>query len=89
MPIYTFQDEGGRTLDEIVPVGTKTIEVDGVTYLRTNAPQGFALTGVAAGAPSQAEQVRRGYQKLEEAKGSRFLEGSNFTAKQIKKAWGF
>ena len=89
MPIYTFQNEGGRTLDEIVPVGTQNIDVDGVTYRRVTTPQGFALTGVSAGAPSQAEQVRQGYRRLEEEKGSRFLEGSNFSVKQIKKAWGF
>jgi len=36
--------------------------------------------------PSQTEQVRRGYYKLETEGGSGFK--SSYSKKQIKKAWG-
>ena len=89
MPLYSFESEGGDVVEQLVPIGTGSIDIDGVRYTRQAAPEGFALTGIAVGIPSQAEQVKDGYYKLEQTQGSRFLKKSQFTTKQIKKAWGF
>jgi len=89
MPIYSFQSSGGDVVDELVPLGTTKIKVNGKTYTKKEVPDGFALTGIASGMPSQAEQVKSGYHKLEQTLGSKFLDRSDFSAKQIKKAWGF
>ena len=89
MPIYTFESKDGDFIEKLVPIGTKRIVEGGKNYTRSTAPEGFAFTGSAVGIPSQADQVKDGYYKLEQEKGSRFLERSQFTTKQIKKAWGF
>jgi len=90
MPLHTFKSgDGANSVERLVPRGTESIEIDGVTYLRDNSPQGFAMTGKAVGMPPQKEQVRDGYYKLECDKGSRFLDRSPYTAKQIKSAWEF
>ena len=89
MPLYSFESEGGDVVEQLVPIGTERIDIDGIRYTRQAAPEGFALTGNAVGIPSQAEQVKDGYYKLEQTQGSRFLKKSQFTTKQIKKAWGF
>jgi len=89
MPLYTFENSEGDTIERLVPVGRETVTLDGVVYLKSCTPQGFAMTGKAVGIPSQAEQVKDGYHKLECAQGSRFLKRSPFSCKQIKKAWGF
>jgi len=89
MPLYSFESERGNVVEQLVPIGTERIDIDGVRYTRQTAPEGFALTGIAVGTPSQAEQVKDGYYKLEQTQGSRFLRQSQFTTKQIKKAWGF
>lgn len=89
MPLYTFENGEGHTIERLVPMGRETISVDGVAYLKSCTPQGFAMTGKAVGIPPQKEQVRDGYHKLECEKGSRFLDKSLFSTKQIKKAWGF
>ena len=89
MPLYSFESEGGDVVEQLVPIGTERIDIDGIRYARQAAPEGFALTGNAVGIPSQAEQVKDGYYKLEQSEGSRFLRQSQFTTKQIKKAWGF
>ena len=89
MPIYSFESKGGDVIDELVPIGTRQITVRGTSYTRSEVPEGFALTGNAVGIPPQAEQVKEGYYKLEQTEGSRFLRQSQFTTKQIKKAWGF
>ena len=89
MPLYSFESEGGDVVEQLVPIGTARIDIDGIRYARQAAPEGFALTGNAVGIPSQAEQVKDGYYKLEQTQGSRFLKKSQFTTKQIKKAWGF
>lgn len=89
MPLYSFESEKGNVVEELVPIGTERIDIDGVRYIRQEVPEGFALTGIAVGIPSQAEQVKDGYYKLEQTQGSRFLKKSQFTTKQIKKAWGF
>jgi len=81
MPLYSFESEGGDVVEQLVPIGTERIDIDGDEYTRQAAPEGFA--------PSQAEQVKDGYYKLEQTQGSRFLKKSQFTTKQIKKAWGF
>ena len=87
MPLFTFENSEGHTIERLVPKGRETVEVDGVVYLKTFAPQGFALMGKAVGLPPQKEQVKDGYYKLECQEGSRFLRKSNFSTKQIKKAW--
>jgi hypothetical protein len=89
MPLYSFESERGNIVEQLVPIGTGSIDIDGVRYTRQEVPEGFALTGIAVGSPSQAEQVKDGYYKLEQTQGSRFLKKSQFTTKQIKKAWGF
>ena len=89
MPLYTFENNEGDTIERLVPLGRETVTVDGVVYLRSCTPQGFAMTGVAVGLPPQKDQVKDGYYKLECSEGSRFLKKSTFSTKQIKKAWGF
>ena len=89
MPLYSFESERGDVVEQLVPIGTERIDIDGNEYTRQSAPEGFAVTGIAVGIPSQAEQVKDGYYKLEQKDGSRFLKKSTFTTKQIKKAWGF
>tara|TARA_B100001245_G_scaffold234252_1_gene219436 strand:- start:105 stop:374 length:270 start_codon:yes stop_codon:yes gene_type:complete len=89
MPIYTFVSEGGEVVEEIVPSKTTHITREGVDYKRSMGQEGFSLTGRAVGIPSQAEQVKDGYYKLEQKEGSRFLRQSQFSTKQIKNAWGF
>ena len=88
MPIYDFKSDDGKIIEKIVSLGTDEVTEDGVTYRRVTQPQGFAFTGRAVGIPSQKDQVKDGYHKLEQKDGSRFLRKSPFTTKQIKKAWG-
>ena len=88
MPIYSFASQDGTTIEEVVPSGTKSLCRDGITYTRSIASEGFSVPGQVK-IPSQAEQVKDGYHKLEQKEGSRFLKNSTFTTKQIKKAWGF
>ena len=89
MPLYTFENNEGDTIERLVPVGRETVSVDGVTYLKSCTPQGFAMTGVAVGLPPQKDQVKDGYYQLECNEGSRFMKKSLFSTKQIKKAWEF
>jgi hypothetical protein len=88
MPIYSFASEDGKTLDEIVPLGTDHITRDGVRYGKVLADECFSV-GNQVKIPSQAEQVKDGYHQLEQRHGSRFLRKSQFSTKQIKRAWGF
>ena len=88
MPLYSFISEGGKVVEKVVKSGTDRLTIDGVDYNRSIANEGFAVSGQVK-LPSQAEQVKDGYYKLEQSKGSRFLKNSTFTTKQIKKAWGF
>ena len=87
MPIYSFASEDGKTLDEIVPLGTDYITRDGVRYGKVLADECFTV-GNQVKIPSQSEQVKDGYHKLEQKEGSRFLRKSQFSTKQIKRAWG-
>ena len=89
MPLFEFENSEGDTIERLVPLGRETVTVDGVVYLRSCTPQGFAMTGVAVGLPPQKDQVKDGYYKLECNEGSRFLKKSLFSTKQIKRAWGF
>jgi len=89
MPLYSFISEDGQVVEKIVPSGTDRLAIDGVDYVRSMGDEGFSLSGKAVGIPSQAEQVKDGYYKLEQKEGSRFMRQSQFTTKQIKKAWGF
>ena len=57
MPLYTFENNEGDTIERLVPLGRETVTVDGVVYLRSCTPQGFAMTGVAVGLPPQKDQV--------------------------------
>jgi len=88
MPIYSFVSKDGEMIEEIVSSGTKRVNRGGVDYDRSIASEGFSVPG-AGSIPSQAEQVKDGYYKLEQKEGSRFMRQSQFTTKQIKKAWGF
>ena len=89
MPLHDFRNNSGNIIECLVPKGTDTVDVDGVTYTKTNGPTGFAMPGKAVGIPAQEDQVKAGYHKLECDEGSRFLKKSTFSTKQIKKAWGF
>jgi len=89
MPLYSFESEVGVVVEQLVPIGTERIDIDGDEYTRQAVPEGFTLVGAVSKTPSQAEQVKDGYYKLEQTEGSRFLKKSQFTTKQIKKAWGF
>jgi|TARA_R110000787_G_scaffold139016_1_gene252665 hypothetical protein len=89
MPLYSFESERGDVVEQLVPIGTEQIDIDGKAYARQSAPEGFVLVGASGKTHSQAEQVKDGYYKLEQTEGSRFLKKSQFTTKQIKKAWGF
>ena len=89
MPLFTFENGAGHIIERLVPRGRETVKVDGVVYLKTCAPHGFAMPGKAVGLPPQKDQVKDGYYRMECEKGSRFLDSSNFSTKQIKKAWGF
>ena len=88
MPIYSFISESGEAIEELVPSGTKSVTRDGVDYARSIGSEGFIVSGQVK-VPSQAEQVKDGYHKLEQSEGSRFLRKSQFSTKQIKRAWGF
>ena len=88
MPIYSFSSRDGKVVEKIVPSGTNRLTVDGVDYDRCIASEGFSI-GNQVKIPSQAEQVKDGYHKLEQEHGSRFLRKSQFSTKQIKNAWGF
>jgi len=89
MPLYTFENNEGHTIERLVPIGRETVEIGGVEYFKSNAPQGFAMPGRAVGLPPQKDQVKDGYYQLECKEGSRFMKKSLFSTKQIKKAWGF
>ena len=89
MPLYNFENNKGNVIECLVPIGTTTLDVDGVTYIKSNSPTGFAMPGKAVGIKPQKDQVREGYYGLECKEGSRFLRQSTFSTKQIKKAWGF
>lgn len=86
MPLYTFESASGDVVEKVVPVGTANLDIAGEAYSRSSAPSRFAFMGSASGMPSQEEQVRAGYHKLENEHGTRFK--SQFSKKQIKKAWG-
>ena len=88
MPTYDFKSDDGQTIERLVALGTEKLTEGGVTYRKVPNLRGFAFTGRAVGVPPQKDQVKDGYYKLEQEKGSRFLRKSLFTTKQIKKAWG-
>jgi hypothetical protein len=86
MPLYTFKSESGEVIEKVVPVGTSHLDMAGEKFSRTSEPPRVSYTGRAVGMPSQVEQVRGGYYKLECEHGTRFR--SNFSKQTIKKAWG-
>ena len=88
MPIYSFVSEGGEVVEDIVTPKTTRITRDGVDYKRCIANEGFTVANQVK-IPSQAEQVKGGYYKLECDEGSRFQRQSHFTTKEIMIAWGF
>ena len=89
MPLYDFSDDNGNIIECLAARDATTVDVDGVVYTKTNDPTGFAMPGKAVGIKPQNEQVKEGYYNMECEKGSRFLDRSTFSTKQIKKAWGF
>ena len=78
MPLYTFENNEGDTIERLVPLGREAVTVDGVVYLKSCTPQGFAMTGVAVGLPPQKDQVKDGYYKLECRRGFKVFEEVNF-----------
>lgn len=82
MPIYCFE-HGGRTIEQIVPVGTDSITVEGKTWKRSSinriTPIGFARE------LELKDHVKRGFSRLEDKQGSRFE--STFTKNQLRKIW--
>jgi hypothetical protein len=82
MPIYSFE-HNGRTIEQIVPMGTDSISLEGKTWRRSCinriAPIGFARQS------ELKDEVKRGFYNMEQRQGSRFE--STFTKNQIRKIW--
>ena len=82
MPIYSFE-RNGETIEQIVPMGTDSITMDGKVWTRSkvhrSVPIGFAREH------ELKDHVKRGFKRLEDTQGSRFE--STFTKNQIRKIW--
>jgi|10_taG_2_1085330.scaffolds.fasta_scaffold01699_4 hypothetical protein len=83
MPIYVYENSKGERLEEIRLAKDKNKCPDG--YHRVEAPQPIAFTGNAGNPTSMKDGVMRGYYQEECKNGSRWK--SDFSKKQIKKAW--
>lgn len=82
MPIYTFE-HGGRTIEQIAPMGTDSIVLEGKRWQRQPIAR-FAATGFARETELK-DEVKRGFSRMEDRQGSRFE--STFTKNQIRKIW--
>jgi hypothetical protein len=82
MPIYTFEN-GGKSIEQIAPMGTESIVVEGKRWQRQPIAR-FAATGFAREAELK-DKVKHGFSRMEDRQGSRFE--STFTKNQIRKIW--
>jgi hypothetical protein len=82
MPIYTFEN-GGKSIEQIAPIGTESIVVEGKRWQRQPIAR-FAATGFAREAELK-DKVKQGFSRMEDRQGSRFE--STFTKNQIRKIW--
>ena len=82
MPIYTFEN-GGRTIEQIAPMGTDSIVLEGKRWQRQPIAQ-FAATGFARESELK-DKVKQGFSRMEDRQGSRFE--STFTKNEIRKIW--
>jgi hypothetical protein len=82
MPIYTFEN-GGKSIEQIAPMGTESIVVEGERWQRQPIAR-FAATGFAREAELK-DKVKHGFSRMEDRQGSRFE--STFTKNQIRKIW--
>ncbi len=82
MPIYTFEN-GGKSIEQIAPMGTESIVVEGKRWQRQPIAR-FAATGFAREAELK-DKVKQGFSKMEDRQGTRFE--STFTKNQIRKIW--
>jgi hypothetical protein len=82
MPIYTFEN-GGKSIEQIAPMGTESIVVEGKRWQRQPIAR-FAATGFAREAELK-DKVKQGFSRMEDRQGSRFE--STFTKNQIRKIW--
>jgi hypothetical protein len=82
MPIYTFEN-GGKSIEQIAPMGTESIVVEGERWQRQPIAR-FAATGFAREAELK-DKVKQGFSRMEDRQGSRFE--STFTKNQIRKIW--
>lgn len=81
MPTYTFENESGVRAEANKPIGTTTFIDRGTTWKRITEPEGFRMhTG--AQLPGQKEQMRRGYNRLENRGWN-----SKFSKQQVKRVW--
>ena len=83
MPIYVYKNDRGEVIEEIRLAKDKDRCPDG--YQRVQTPQPIALTGNASNPADMKSGVLRGYYQEECKGGSEWK--SDFTKKQIKKAW--
>ena len=81
MPTYTFENESGVRAEANKPIGTTTFIDRGTKWKRITEPEGFRMhTG--AQLPDQKEQMRRGYNRLENRGWI-----SKFSKQQVKRVW--
>tara|TARA_R100000808_G_scaffold3804_2_gene13071 strand:+ start:6585 stop:6923 length:339 start_codon:yes stop_codon:yes gene_type:complete len=84
MPLFTFINWKGETIERIAKPDEKSITEDGQVWFRGAAPEQFAFTGRSLPA-SLKDKIFKGYQEQENRHGSRWR--SSFSKKQIKKIW--
>ena len=88
MAVCSVVSEEGDVSEAVVPRGTESVDIGGKRYKRWIVNEGLSI-GCLVSIPTPAEQVKQGYHKLEQTEGSSLLRKSQFSTKQIKKAWGF
>ena len=84
IPLFTFINWKGETIERIAKPDEKSITEDGQVWFRGAAPEQFAFTGRSLPA-SLKDKIFKGYQEQENRHGSRWR--SSFSKKQIKKIW--
>jgi hypothetical protein len=87
MPAYEYEivNEGTGEVLATHIARLPVEERDRIVIRRVKVPRTVSISGAAA-APSQAGEVLAGYHSQEQKLGSRFR--SEFSAGQIKQAWG-
>ncbi len=83
MPLYVYENDNGVKVEELRLSKDKDMCPEG--YKRVDAPQPVAFTGRAQSPNNMKDGVLRGYYDQECKYGSKWK--SEFSKKQIKKAW--